>query len=94
MVWALVLEPWVGALVVVMEEVRLGEVRVIGGIGNLICPYFKRGLRYFNFYRLMEDEMLDAVAVALDGEALRWYQWENKRHPIRRWSDRVFVAEV
>lgn len=31
--------------------------------------------------------MLDAVALALDGEALRWYQWENKRHPIRRWSD-------
>lgn len=31
--------------------------------------------------------MLEAVAVALDGEALRWYQWENKRHPIRRWSD-------
>ncbi|XP_063944151.1 uncharacterized protein LOC135150826 isoform X1 [Daucus carota subsp. sativus] len=43
--------------------------------------------RYFAFYRLSEDEMLEAVAVAMDGDALRWYQWENKRRPIRRWDD-------
>lgn len=43
--------------------------------------------RYFQFYRLAEEEILEAVAVALDGDALCWYQWENKRHPIRRWSD-------
>lgn len=35
----------------------------------------------------MLEAVAVAVAVALDGEALRWYQWENKRHPIRRWSD-------
>lgn len=27
------------------------------------------------------------MVVALEGDALRWYLWENKRHPIRRWSD-------
>ncbi|XP_017233746.1 uncharacterized protein LOC108207825 [Daucus carota subsp. sativus] len=43
--------------------------------------------RYFAFYKLTEDEMLEAVAVAMDGDALRWYQWENKRRPIRRWED-------
>lgn len=43
--------------------------------------------RYFAFYRLTEEEMLEAVGVAMDGDALRWYQWENKRRPIRRWSD-------
>lgn len=42
---------------------------------------------YFNFYRLSEEERLEAVAVTLEGDALRWYQWEHKRHPIRRWSD-------
>lgn len=48
--------------------------------------------RYFNFYRLSESEMLEAVAVALEGDALRWYQWENKQRPIRLWSDlRSFV---
>lgn len=48
--------------------------------------------RYFGFYRLTEDEMLEAVVVAMEGDALRWYQWENKRHPIRCWSDlKVFI---
>lgn len=48
--------------------------------------------RYFNFYCLSEDEMLEAVAVAMEGDALRWYQWENKRRPIRRWADlKVFI---
>ncbi|KAK1357636.1 hypothetical protein POM88_050892 [Heracleum sosnowskyi] len=43
--------------------------------------------RYFMFYRLTESEMLEAVAVALEVNALRWYQWEQKRHPIRLLSD-------
>lgn len=28
--------------------------------------------RYFGFYRLSEEEMLEAVVVALEGDALRW----------------------
>lgn len=50
--------------------------------------------RYFNFYRLSEKERLEAVVVtlALEGNVLRWFQWENKRHPIRRWDDlKVFI---
>ena len=43
--------------------------------------------RYFSFYRLIEEEMLEAVVVAMEGDALRWYQWEHKRHPVRRWTD-------
>lgn len=29
--------------------------------------------RYFNFYKMSEEEMLDAAAVAMEGDALRWY---------------------
>lgn len=48
--------------------------------------------RYFTFYRLTETEMLEAVTVALEGDALRWYQWEQKRRPIRLWADiKTFV---
>lgn len=43
--------------------------------------------RYFAFYHLMEMEMLEAVVVALDGDAQRWYQWENRRHPVWMWAD-------
>lgn len=48
--------------------------------------------RYFQFYRLTEEEMMEASAVAMDGDALRWYQWENKRRPIRHWYDlKMFI---
>lgn len=43
--------------------------------------------RYFSFYRLTETEKLEAVVVGLEGDALRWFQWENKRRPIRRWDE-------
>lgn len=47
---------------------------------------------YSVFYCLTEDEMLEAVAVALEGDALSWYQWEQKRRPIRLWADlKTFV---
>ncbi|KAL8088363.1 hypothetical protein AgCh_038219 [Apium graveolens] len=47
--------------------------------------------RYF-FYRMTEEEMLEAAAVAMEGDTLRWYQWKDKRRPIRRWADfKVFV---
>lgn len=43
--------------------------------------------RYFNFYRLSEAEKLEVVVVALEGDALRSFQWENKRRRIRRWDE-------
>ena len=46
-----------------------------------------RAERYFSFYRLSEEEKLEAAVVAFDGEALSWYQWENRRRPIRRWEE-------
>lgn len=48
--------------------------------------------RYFSFYRLTKAEKLEAVVVALEGDALRWFQWEKKRRLIRRWDElREFV---
>lgn len=41
--------------------------------------------RYFRLYRLSEEEMLEAMVVTMEGDALRWLQGENKRHPVRRW---------
>lgn len=48
--------------------------------------------RYFGFNKLTEEEMLEAAAVAMDGDALSWYQGENNHLLIRRWRDlRMFV---
>lgn len=46
-----------------------------------------RAERYFSFYRLSEEERLEAAIVGFDGDALAWYQWEHNRRPIRHWDD-------
>ena len=46
-----------------------------------------RAERYFHFYRLGEEEVLEAAVVSSDGDALLWYQWENGRRPIRNWAE-------
>lgn len=46
-----------------------------------------RAERYFNFYRLNEEEKVEAAVVSLEGGALFWYQWEGRLNPIRTWEE-------
>ena len=45
-----------------------------------------RAERFFNFYGLAEEEKVEATVVALEGQALLWFQWEHRRRPIERWE--------
>lgn len=45
-----------------------------------------RAERFFNFYGLTEEEKVEATIVALEGQALSWFQWEHRRRPIERWE--------
>lgn len=45
-----------------------------------------RAERYFNFYRLNEEEKIEATVVALEGQALIWFQCEHRRRQIERWE--------
>lgn len=79
-------------------EGDLGAVMVIGGIENSICRFLMEptpgveSRTAFWVLSLTDDEMLEAAAVAMERDALRWYLWEHKRHPIRRWADlRMFI---
>lgn len=45
-----------------------------------------RAERYFNFYRLNEEEKIEATVVALEGQALTWFEWEHKRRPVESWG--------
>lgn len=45
-----------------------------------------RAERFFHFYRLGEEDQLKAAIVALDGDALLWFQWEHRRHPLTSWE--------
>ena len=55
--------------------------------GNNPDGWILRAERYFLFYNLTEEEMLEAAVVGMDGEALLWYQWKHRRRPIQRWEE-------
>lgn len=46
-----------------------------------------RAERYFNFYKFNADEQMDSVVVLMEGDALRFFQLENRRRPIEGWWD-------
>lgn len=55
--------------------------------GNHPDGWVLRVERYFSFYELVEEEKIEAAVVSLEGDALLWYQWEDRRRPIRRWEE-------
>ncbi|KAL6527965.1 hypothetical protein OROHE_014915 [Orobanche hederae] len=57
--------------------------------GNNPDGWILRAERYFQFYRLSEEEKLEAAVVGMEGDALLWYQWEHRRRPIRRWEELI-----
>lgn len=46
-----------------------------------------RAGRYFKFHHLEETEKVEAAVVALEGDALLWFQWENGRREVRSWEE-------
>lgn len=49
--------------------------------------WIMRAERYYDFYRLTEAEKVEAAVVAMEGDALFWYQWEHRRRPITQWGE-------
>ena len=78
------------------SQAESGEGGHLGGQSNwkmrkLDLPLFDgtnpdgwilRAERFFHFYRLGEEDQLEAAIVALEGDALLWYQWERRRHTV------------
>ncbi|XP_024017591.1 uncharacterized protein LOC112090471 [Morus notabilis] len=46
-----------------------------------------RAERYFSLNRLTDREKLDVAVVSLEGEALAWFQWEDRRWAVRDWTE-------
>ena len=42
--------------------------------------------RYFQFYNLIE-EVMEAIVVSVEGDALLWFQWEHQQQSIIRWEE-------
>lgn len=41
---------------------------------------------YFLLSRIPENLMLEIAVIALEGDALTWFQWKNQRHRITTWA--------
>lgn len=43
--------------------------------------------KYFDFYKLSENEKMDAGVVSMEGDALWWFTFESSRRPMRTCSE-------
>lgn len=43
--------------------------------------------RYFSVNQLTEEKKVKVVTICFEDEALAWYQWEEKRKPMKRWEE-------
>ncbi|ESR37449.1 hypothetical protein CICLE_v10030074mg [Citrus x clementina] len=43
--------------------------------------------RYFSVNRLSNEEKLEAAIIAFEGDALLWYQWENRKRSMMVWEE-------
>lgn len=46
-----------------------------------------RAERFFTLNRLNNAEKLEAAVVCLEGDALNWFRWEDKRRKITNWEE-------
>ncbi|KAJ9546382.1 hypothetical protein OSB04_018925 [Centaurea solstitialis] len=55
--------------------------------GTDLDGWILRAERYFALNKLNQEERIDVSFIAFEGDALNWFQWENKRRPITKWED-------
>ena len=42
---------------------------------------------FFDIHKYSDTEQMEAAVVTFEGDALLWYQWENKRRAILSWTE-------
>ncbi|XP_023760992.1 uncharacterized protein LOC111909400 [Lactuca sativa] len=55
--------------------------------GNDPEDWILRAEHHFDLNHLTNEERLEAAAIAFEGDAIRWFQWESKRSPMIEWED-------
>ncbi|WMV09979.1 hypothetical protein MTR67_003364 [Solanum verrucosum] len=61
-------------------SVELGRFR-----GDNLEAWIFQAERYFDFYRIEEDQRLTMASFFLDGEALEWYRWLFRNNQLVDW---------
>ncbi|KAH9762992.1 hypothetical protein KPL70_001020 [Citrus sinensis] len=62
--------------------------------GSNLDGWILKAERYFSVNRLSNEEKLEAAIIAFEGDALLWYQWENRKRSIVVWEEmRVLILK-
>lgn len=67
----------------IQEPVRRLEFPIFSGDDP--DGWVSKAERYFDVYQMPEREKLGAAILGLEGDALAWFQWENKRRIVTNW---------
>ncbi|KAL5542906.1 hypothetical protein UlMin_010616 [Ulmus minor] len=67
------------------------ELAMISDSGNLRChcsmAQIRMAERYFSVNQLSNEEKLEAAIIAFEGDALLWYQWDNRKRSMVVWEE-------
>ena len=64
---------------------RRAEMPIFEG-GNFEVWIF-RARKFFSVHRLFEAERLDVAAISFEGEAISWFQWDDRRRKVSGWDE-------
>lgn len=69
------------------HESRFRKLEMPPFVGTNPDGWILKAERYFAFNRLTNEEKLEAAIMAFEGDALLWYQWENRKRSIVLWEE-------
>lgn len=55
--------------------------------GSLPYEWFPKVERFFRVGRYQDHDKLDLVSLSLEGDVLKWFNWEMHRQDFRSWDD-------
>ncbi|KAF4368185.1 hypothetical protein F8388_022818 [Cannabis sativa] len=69
------------------HEQRLKKLKVPNFDGNNPNGRVMQAERFFTCHHYDEDKKIEAAFISLSGDALLWYQYENKKRTILSWEE-------
>ncbi|CAH1440803.1 unnamed protein product [Lactuca virosa] len=70
-----------------MQKIMKRLKVLVRNVGDDRQDWILRAEHHFSLNHLTNEERIEAAVVAFKGDAIRWFQWENKKSPMIQWED-------